>query len=92
MWFEFETEAMLDAGGRISMWGVTLPAWIAFTTLHVIDEGVDRGTGQAWYRAGTLGRYTLQRIVKGGTRVQPQFDDMLVVAPPKLVVATFPGE
>jgi hypothetical protein len=90
--FEFETDALADASGRVRLWGVTLPAWAAFSSLHAIDEGVDRGSGQAWYRAGTLGRYTLQRVATvEGRQVQPQFDDMLVVAPPKLVVATFPA-
>ncbi len=92
MYFEFETETLVDATGRVAIWGLTLPAWAAFSTLHAIDEAADRGNGQSWYRAGTLGRYTMQRVATvEGRQIQPYFDDMLVTAPPKLVVATFPA-
>ncbi len=62
MRIEFSDTTLENAAIRIKLWGVTLPAWAAFSSLHSMDEPGEQHSGRLWYRAGTLGRYTLQRV------------------------------
>lgn len=87
----FDHKNMQDAAIRLKVWGITLPAWAAFSTLHQADEEA-APTGELWFRLGTMGGYALRKVsTEKGEKIQPAFDEMVGAVAAEEVVTTYPS-
>lgn len=83
-------EELEDAAIRFSMWGIMLPAWVAFSSL-LSEPGFEKGT--SYYRKGFQSDFKLQKICKvDGTRIQPYYDNLTTKLGREGIIAVFPSE
>ena len=87
----FESKELTDASVRMRVWGVTLPSWVYFGSLHMADQEA-AAPGELYYRLGSGGGYALRKVSNPkGEKLQPAYDAMVSAVAEQELVPTYPA-